>query len=108
MSDFNTYINIYNNGSGTYNNNETGMLNGGKLYEIKTVIPINQGSYTWTVPSNFPIATNYRIRMQTQVYDGGYYDDISDANFTIAAATKQILKVPERRLILIGYHPRAE
>ncbi len=89
------YINVYNNS------------NSSRLYEVARLVPVNQGSYSWTIPANifgtglsFATGSGYNIRIQTQVYDGGYYDDITDASFTIAATTTSCTGYADNAVVL--------
>lgn len=55
--------------------------NGSKLSDIDTS-EANDGSYSWTVPADATIGSDYKIKIVTVGHDGLIYD-LSDANFEI-------------------------
>jgi DNA-binding beta-propeller fold protein YncE len=68
------------------------LLKGGVVYNaIASSVSVGSGSYAWTIPSNLPPGTDYRVRVTFLYYS--HVTDTSDADFTITSPVSPSIRV---------------
>jgi len=69
------------------------QANGVQPLVIAQNVPIDSGVFNWTIPATFPVGTGYKVHIVWLTLLAVYIGDMSDAPFTITAASNPLVQV---------------